>query len=235
MKPNMFVSLAVLLIDRKKDHANGHFLAGDLLEELEAGRSMSWFCFQVAAAILIRVRVLAYRCLLLLAFSAGWSVLYPLWRSACIGGLSYSLDHFKSLEWPWTSFFPLIYGIVPALLFVWLGFVAYTAICGSMKFTSVQQFACALSFSSGTLLSISFIVLRELRHPQLVIEDVTRSDFFLFDHLYLISIPLTLSLMAELLMSAPDTGGRGGPRQVRWSEGRRRSLISRIAQASDLP
>jgi non-heme chloroperoxidase len=232
MKPNMFVRFAVWLIDRKKDQANGHSLAGDLLEELEAGRSMSWFYSEVSAAILIRVRAFTYRCMLLLAFSAGWSVLYPLWRSACVGGLSYSLERFKSLEWPWSSFLLLIYGIVPALLFVWLGFVAYTAICGLMKFTSAHEFACALSFSSGTLLAISLIVLRRLRHPQLVIEDVTRSDFFLLDHLYLISIPLTLSLMAALLMSAPDRGRRGGPRRVRRT--RWRPLVSRIAQAFGL-
>src|ERR1700754_297362 len=130
MKPNIFVRFAVWMIDRKRDQAQGHSLAGDLLEELEAGRSMSWFCLQVSAAILIRVRTLTYRCLLLLAFSAGWSVLYPLWRSACIGGLAYSLDRLKSLHWPWTSLLPLIYGLVPALLFVWLGFVTYTAISG---------------------------------------------------------------------------------------------------------
>jgi non-heme chloroperoxidase len=229
MSRNMFVRFAVWLIDWQKDHAKQHALAGDLLEELEAGRSMWWFCSEVLAAILTRVRTLTYRCMLLLAFSAGWSVLYPLWRTACVGGLAYSLDRFKLQEWPWSSLLPLIYGIVPALLFVWLGFVVYTTIYGSMKFTSAHEFACALSFSSCTLLVISLVVLRQLRHPQLVIEDLTRSDFFLLDHLYLISIPLTLSLMAALLISATDAGHNGHRRRVRWTGWR--LLVSRIVQA----
>jgi non-heme chloroperoxidase len=229
MSRNMFVRFAVWLIDRKKGHAKDHALAGDLLEELEAGRSTWWFCSQVAAAILIKVRGRTYRCMLLLAFSAGWSMLYPLWRTACVGGLAYSLDRFKPQAWPWSSLLPLIHGIGPALLFVWLGFVAYSSIYGSIKFISAHEFACALSSGSGTLLLISLVVLRQLRHPQLVIEDLTRSDFFLLDHLYLISIPLALSLMAALLTSASDAGHIGGPRRVRrtgW-----RPLVSRIAQA----
>jgi hypothetical protein len=52
------------------------------------------------------------------------------------------------------------------------------------------------------VLTASFIALRQLRHPQITIGDVTRADFYLIDHLYLISVPLTLSLWMMLLASS---------------------------------
>lgn len=228
MRQTGLVRLAVWLLDHMESATRRGTLTGDLLEELEDGCSPRWFWYQVFAAILINAIATANRCTTLLAFAAGWSALYPLWRAACVGGLTYSLDHFRVLAWPWSSILPLIYGVLPAVLFVWLGFAMYTVLSGSMNSRSAHELYFALSTGASMIIAASLVVLRQLRHPQIIIGDLTRTDFFLIDHLYFISIPIALSLWITLCLGASDAPRVGRlPRKKlsRWG-----TRIARMAQ-----
>jgi hypothetical protein len=55
------------------------------------------------------------------------------------------------------------------------------------------------------IFAASFAMLRQLGHPQLIIDDVTRTDFFLIDHIYFISIPIALSLWVTLWIGESNT------------------------------
>jgi hypothetical protein len=228
MKQTGFVQFAVWLLDQMESATKRGRLSGDLLEELEDGCSPRWFWYQVFAAILIKAIATANRCATLLVFAAGWSALYPFWRAACVGGLTYSLDHFRVPVWPWSSILPLIYGVLPAVLFVWLGFATYAVLSGSMNSRSAHELYFALSTGASMIFIASLIVLRQLRHPQIIIGDLTRTDFFLIDHLYFISVPIALSLWFTLWIGASDAPRVGGFRRKKpscWG-----TRIGRMAQ-----
>ncbi|WP_242618369.1 serine hydrolase domain-containing protein [Edaphobacter modestus] len=223
-----FVRLALWVLDRMESAGKRGNLSGDLLEELEDGRSARWFWYQVSAAILLNIIARMNRCATLLAFAVAWSALYPFWRAVCVGGLTYSLDHYEVLAWPWSSISPIIYGVLPAVLFVWLGFAAYTALSGSMNSHSAHEQCFALSTGTALIFAASFAVLRQLGHPQIVIGDLTRTDFFLIDHLYFISVPIALSLWITLWIGAsntPHVGRRQRRKSSRWW-----TSIARMAQ-----
>jgi CubicO group peptidase (beta-lactamase class C family) len=222
MRPNRIVTFSVWLVDRINRGSKGHALAGDLLEELENGRSMGWFLHQIAAAVLINSAAIASRCTTLLIFSAGWSLLYPTWRALCVGSPTYTLDHRGITAWPWATLLELAFGIIPAIVFVWLGAAVFAFLTRSTRLFSTQGLWSALSVSTTVLLAATLVVLRQLAHPQPVIRDVMRADFYLVDHLYFISVPLTLSLMLALLFlsaETPQIGRRRGTdsaSRLRW-------------------
>lgn len=223
-----FIRFALWLVDETDSSERGHALAGDLLEELEGGRSMRWFFYQVAAAIWFRSHKAIRRWVELFAFSAGWSVLYPAWRTLCVGGLNSTFDHSSfSLAWPWSSLVPLIDGVFPATVFVFFGLLAYSVLSGSIRSTSANELMHGLSTGSAMLSVICLVVLRQLARPQLVITDVARSDFFMLDHFYWVSLPLTVSLWFTLQLSVSDTFHIGRRRRVRLATWRLK--FSRIA------
>jgi CubicO group peptidase (beta-lactamase class C family) len=219
------VTFAAWLVDRMDLATKGHALSGDLLEELENGRSMAWFLHQIAAAVLISSGTILSRCTTLLIFSAGWSLLYSTWRALCVGSSTYAIDRTGISAWPWSTLLELAFGVIPAIVFVWLGAAVFAFLTRSTRLFSIQGLGCALSISTSVLLVATLVVLHQLAHPQPVVREVTRADFFLIDHLYFISIPLTLSLMLTLLFlgaETPQIGRRGGThigfrtRWVRW-------------------
>ncbi|MEG9438175.1 beta-lactamase family protein [Edaphobacter sp. HDX4] len=228
MKRTQFVRLSVWLLDHTESATKRGRLSGDLLEELEGGCSAGWFYHQVFTAVLINALTTANRCARLVAFAAGWSALYPLWRTACVGGLTYSMDRYRILAWPWSSILPLIYGVLPAVLFVWLGFATYTVLSGSMSWRSARELSFALSTGASMIFAASLVVLRQLRHPQIVLRDLTRTDFFLVDHLYFISLPIALSLLVTLWIGASDTPRVGRLRRKKTSRWGMR--LARMAQ-----
>ncbi len=237
MRHNRVVAFSVWLLDRINLGTKGHALAGDLLEELENGRSMGWFLHQIAAAILINSAAIASRCTTLLIFSAGWSLLYPTWRALCVGSPTYTLDRTGITAWPWATLLELAFGIIPAIVFVWLGAAVFAFLTRSTRLFSTQGLWCALSVSTTVLLAATLVVLRQLAHPQPVIREVTRADFFLIDHLYFISVPLTLSLMLALLFlgaETPQIGRRRGTHtasRLRWAR-RVYSLLAALSLCS---
>lgn len=133
-----FIRFALWLVDAMDRSERGHALSGDLLEELDNGHSIWWFVHQVAAAVFFRFHSVIHRWIELLVFSASWSVLYPTWRTLCVGGLNYTFDH-SSLVWPWSSLVPLVYGVFPATVFVFLGILVYITLSGSIKSTSANE------------------------------------------------------------------------------------------------
>lgn len=205
MRHNRVVTFAAWLVDRIDLATKGHALSGDLLEELENGRSLGWFLRQIAATVLISSGTLASRCTTLLLFSAGWSLLYPVWRALCVGSPPFAIDRTGISAWPWATLLELAFGIIPAIVFVCFGAAVFAFLTRSTRLFSMRGLGCALSVSTSVLLLATLVLLRQLAHPQPVIRDVTRPDFYLIDHLYFISVPLTLSLMLTLLFLGAET------------------------------
>lgn len=79
------------------------------------------------------------------------------------------------------------------------------------------------------LSEICLVMLRQLARPQLVIADVARADFFMLDHFYLVSIPLTISLLFAIQFSFSDTPHIRRRRGLRLD--RLKWKLSRVAQS----
>jgi CubicO group peptidase (beta-lactamase class C family) len=125
----------------------------------------------------------------------------------------------------------LTYGVAPAIVFVWLGSAVYVFLTRSIRPISVQELCSSLSISTSILLAATFAVLRQHGHPQPVIRDITQADFYLVDHFFFVSVPLTMSLMLTLLFVAKDTPQirRRSSRRIGW-----RTLVARMVQALGL-
>ena len=169
MKANLFVRSAAWLMDQDKSEKRLQYFAGDLLEELHAGRSPFWFFYQLLVGLILRFPGRILNCLLWLSLSSGWSLLYPLWRPILAGKVpeAYWSTH---LIWPLSSLAMVIFTALPALLFVWSGFMAYVVARGTIRQMSLYELTRALLVSSGTLLAMSLLILRQIRSPELALE-----------------------------------------------------------------
>jgi hypothetical protein len=127
-------------------------LEGDLLEELEAGRSSSWYWRQVLRIITItwRVEILDHR--IALVFATLWSMLAPTWLA-----LVYTKDFrglvatAQQLDWPWSAICPVCLWLSMLLAFLWTGVLLF--FCWSRA--STKQFnlrRCRRGFLRGTLI-----------------------------------------------------------------------------------
>jgi non-heme chloroperoxidase len=200
MKPTKFVTLAVWLVERVAFGRKNEALAGDLLEELAHGRSAAWLWRQVGLAIGAGALSTLRDWALPLIFCAGWSSLYPAWNflskvtlgRAAAGG-------WTALPWPGSALLALSYGMIPALTFVWLGFLVYVlSRPAALHEGTARRLLWGLSASLNVLLVSTILLLRHFRHSRIDLHSVMREDFYSGYHLLSISIPIALSLLAAL-------------------------------------
>jgi hypothetical protein len=101
-------------------------LEGDLLEELESGRSSSWYWRQVLRSLTIQWQqeILGHR--MALVFATLWSMLAPTWL-----GLVYTKE-FRGLvataqrfDWPWSAICPAFLWLSMLLVFLWTGMLLF--------------------------------------------------------------------------------------------------------------
>lgn len=122
----MPVGLATWMLEQLTFGRDNESLSGDLLEELRGGRSAGWYFRQVSMAMGIGVCEAIREYASPLVFSAGWSALYPLWRFIGRNRLVHPApDRWVALGWPYSTMLDLAAGILPAVTFVWLGFLVY--------------------------------------------------------------------------------------------------------------
>lgn len=206
MKPPRLIALGTWMVEHLTPGLANEALCGDLVEEMEGGRSAGWFwrqvCFAIAAGVASRLHEVA----LPLIYCAAWTALYPGWRflsNAVLirlvpGGLG-------SSTWPWSALIPLGCGLLPALAFVWLGMLVYIPLRpGTVRDAAARRLLWGMSASVNVLLVSTPLLLWHFRRSAVDLHALMRSDFYSAFHLLWISIPLALSLLAGLLFCTSD-------------------------------
>lgn len=215
MRSGKMVAFAIWCLKHLTFGCDQEALCGDLLEELQAGRSDSWFWREVLTAIGIRAYQAAKPYVLPLVFSAGWSALYPAWRLLAASRYS-AIAPDPSVAWPYSSFQALAQGIAPAVTFVWLGFLVFLLLHRETisQLSSFRLFQ-GLSASLNVLFLATLGLLVYLGNPSLELGYLTRDDFYTLFHLSVISIPLAASIFAAIWFVLPRT--QRTPRRRRLS------------------
>jgi len=200
MKTARFVALATWVLEHLTFGSDNQALCGDLLEEHRRGRSVAWFLRQVASAIALGACRWAGGLALPLIYVAVWTMLYPVWRIGGKTALVYATpDRWRALAWPYSSLMELCIGVVPAVTFVWLGFLVYLLLRPEITRELLsRQILWSLSASLNVLLVATVALLNHMKQPWVDLLAVTRDDFYSIFHLGNVSVPLALSLLAAL-------------------------------------
>lgn len=208
MKSTKLVGLATWMVEHLTPGQNNEALAGDLLEELQLGRSASWYWRQVliaiAASALNRLRDLA----LPLIFCATWTSFYSGWNflSRAMVARASMPSGWTTPQWPYSALLPLGYGLIPALSFVWLGFLVYVlSRPGLIREISIQRLLLGLSASLNVLLLSTNLLLRHFKQSRVDLRSLMREDFYSAFHVLSVSIPLAVSLLAALSFTVART------------------------------
>jgi hypothetical protein len=185
------------------DHlgARNESLSGDLLEELQAGRSTAWYWRQTLSAIAITLSIRSRAYLVPLLFSAGWSLLYPtLWPAIIHSTLAQNLTgRIATYDLPFSTGLGSVSAIAPAALFIAIGFFVYLASRHHSPHPSTLRLLASLSISLNVLLLT--IIGEHLRNTGVDLRNVSRENFNA--HLVALCIPMALGLYAALLCALP--------------------------------
>lgn len=201
MNPARMVALAIWCMEHLTFGCDHEALCGDLLEELQSGRSDVWFWREVLTVIGIRAWQMAKPYALPLVFSAGWSALYPAWRYLAASRYSAAIPAHR-VAWPYSSFQELAQGVAPAVMFVWLGFLVFLLLRKEIL-SQISRFRLfqSLSVSLDVLFLATLGLLAYLRHPAPELRCVTRDDFYTLLHLSVISIVISIPLAASIFVA----------------------------------
>ncbi len=102
-------------------------MCGDLLEELERSGPTGRLWREVGAGFALGVWRRGSGWIRPMVFAAGWSAVYPAWQSVerlLVPGSAAARA--EMLEWPYSRLIELAVTGMPALAYVWLGFLLYT-------------------------------------------------------------------------------------------------------------
>jgi len=205
MKAGTMVALAIWCLEHLTFGCDQEALCGDLLEELQRGRSTGWLWREVLTAIGIRAYQATKPYVLPLVFSAGWSALYPAWRLLAASRFSAAKPDYR-VAWPYSSFQEIAQGVGPAVTFVWLGFLVFLLLRRETisQLSSFRLFQ-GLSASLNVFFLATLGLLAYLGNPSLELGYVSRDDFYTLFHLSVINIPLAASIFAAIWFVLPRT------------------------------
>ncbi len=232
MKPTKLMVLAAWMIEQLSCGLKSEALSGDLLEELHLGRSAAWYwrqvCSAVAAGVLSKFREYA----LPLIFCAAWSSLYRGWNLLSKAALAHTMpSDWGTPAWPSSALLPLGYGMVPALTFVWLGFLVYVLSRPRVFHElTAHRVLRGLSASLNVLLVSTVVLLQHFRQSRPGLLALKREDFYSAFHLLWISVPIGLSLLAALSSTVTRS-----PRLVRRQRLPRLQIAGRIQRTVSGP
>ncbi len=211
MKPIKSVALATWILEHLTFGYTREPLCGDLLEEFQFGRSAVWYWRQVLIAIAVGARGVAREFALPPVFSAGWSMLYPVWQLSILRNqFTQSMsDRWSALDWPYSASLELGSGILPAVTFIWLGFLVYLALrTQRADKPSAFRILGSISLSLNVLLIATIGLSRYSESSATYSHPLARENFYLPPYHLAVSIPLALSLFSALLSALPPSGKR---------------------------
>jgi hypothetical protein len=199
MKPIRSVALATWMLERFTFGPHGEALSGDLLEELQQGRSVQWYWRQVVAAIGVGLANRSRSYAQPLAFSIGWCMFYPAWW-LYIERSPYAVrtfTHWLALDWPPSISMKLVVEVLPMVTFLWLGFFVYlTSHPETLQRLSPFRLLRSLSISLNVLL-VCFIL--RFMPSAADVRNVTRESLYGNLPLITLSVALALSLMSAIV------------------------------------
>jgi hypothetical protein len=151
-------------------------------------------------------------------------MLYPEWRELSRGWLPHALpDQWLALSWPRPEMLELSCGMVPALTFIWMGYLLFLVLRSDMIHQiSALRFLASLSASLNVLLLSTILLLHHVRNIQPGLLAVTREDFYTSVRFGTISIPVALSIFIAIARVLPRS--QHPPRKRRLS----RKWIARV-------
>ena len=155
MTKSRLLRVALVLLQWVSGGAYGDALCGDLVEEFARTGSTSRLWKEIAAGLARGLWRHSAAWLQPLVFSAGWSLLYPVWQ-AMEGNRVWPMLAQRSyaMEWPYSSVALLASAGLSPLLFVWCGVLLYVARNQRVVSWSVASFRVVrgLSLSLSVLL-----------------------------------------------------------------------------------
>jgi hypothetical protein len=202
MKSIGSIAVATWMLDHLTFGSDHEALSGDLLEEFQRGRSTAWFWRQTLAAIGVELLRKSSTYALSLLFAAAWSTLYPAWRAIGKVPLTQSMyERWASLDWPFSTSLTIVNGIVPAAVFIWLGFFIYLM---SRSEVAHEMTWLRLLGSLSIALNVLLVTTIALGYSGIDVRYVPRENSFANPHLVAISIQLALSLFSAIVCALPQ-------------------------------
>jgi hypothetical protein len=202
MKPTPPIALATWMLEHLTFGSTNESLAGDLLEELRSGRSAGWYWRQALSAIVVSLSSRSRAYVLPLVFSTGWSFLYPaLWPSIMSSRPAQTmLERMAAHDWLYSSFLQVVRGVLPAMMFVWIGFFVYLMSRNQMvrQLTTLRVLvSLSLSFNVFFVATIGQHLIQPIALGRNVPQESSNSTFVTS------SVPLALSLFSALVCGLP--------------------------------
>lgn len=211
MKPIKSVALASWLLQHFSFGPHREALTGDLCEELQSGRSTSWYWRQVLSAITVGSLKKSRDYVLALIFSWAWSMFYPAWQlSFARIRLTHILPHqWAAIDLPYSTGLQGIAEIIPAILFVWLGLFLYRVLRPEQfsELSAIRLLA-SLSISLNIFFMAAVAIRMYLKPSGTGFGDERSEDLISTSHLIALSIPLSLSLFSAIASALPQSHHR---------------------------
>jgi hypothetical protein len=140
----------------------------------------------------------------LVVFSAGWSMLYPIWVVAERGGgMQAALERLTS----YSTSLDLVSEVIPAIVFLWAGLFVYliyvSVRSGGRESLSMARVAGGLSIGFNVLLVVTVALLHYDMPRMLNLRFARHEDFYASARVAAIPTPLALSLFASILCARP--------------------------------
>jgi hypothetical protein len=201
MKPTNSIAFATWMLEHLTFGSPNEALSGDLLEELQSGSSARWYWRQVLSAIAVAAFSKSRAYSLPLLFSAGWSLLYPVWwLSIAANRLTQAFfTQWSAHDWPYSTALNGVGQTIPAITFVWLGLFIYLSLGNEhSRVPSRLRLIASLSISLNVLILASIGLWLPLNRAKAQVSYVAGREFFFSSHLIAISIPLALSLFSAI-------------------------------------
>ncbi len=119
--------LAIAVMERLGAGGYSEAMCGDLLEELVRGGPTGRLSREVGVGLALGAWRRGSGWIRPMVFAAGWSAVYPVWRSMeRLLVPASAAARAEMLEWPYSRLIELAVTGMPVLAYVWLGFLLYT-------------------------------------------------------------------------------------------------------------
>ena len=201
------ITFAIWMLEYLPSGSRNESLAGDLLEEFQSGRSAAWFWRQALFAIAHAVRTRARPFAGPLAFSAGWSLLYPTFLPPLLRNPTVEtvMERLSAHDWPYSTALHSVTVLIPALLFLWTGLFVYLA---SRRRPAIGPAPLRLLASLSVSLNVLLVatIVQHLIHTNPASSRLSQTISDGTTHTF--CVPLVLSLFSALVCVVPAPRSR---------------------------